>query len=529
MNNNQSSSFYTKKPTIILIVLTIWLILIIGIIWPWIHQINQLNLTLPILAYVSAGIWWLVLLWTLYHLAFQITSLFIAPPKKRPPNSHLPSVAILYPTCDDFNPNSCKTCLDQDYENYRVFVCDDSTQTEYKNKIREFYQSNSDNFQLVTRPENKGFKAGNLNHAIKNHVTEDFILIVDADQFLPIDYLSQLVSNLPIELEQTAFIQAAHETMIEHDSSRFQIELSPGTALYYFRDLALRQSYGLIPMLGHGVLVPRKTWERIGKFPEVVSEDFAFTLRAANLGQQGLYVEQVRSYETFPYDFGGYLLRLKKYAGATAELFQQELIPFLTKSASNTEKCDFFMQLLGYAIMPFVVVNGFLGAYVSYKLWHSGVPSFYPVLPYIYIWLLLSFLALNVSVTEGWGRAFKFYFWATAIYTSALPLGGWHFTKHFFTRPVFKRTPKNGEKTAVSFSESFAMIILGVVALIFSLNWISPFSPVLAGQGIAYLSFPLYGQLNSSSKIGQVARLVIFLPGIFMLFAIYAMWNWGRF
>ena len=529
MNIRRTSVSQSKKPTIILTALGIWLTFIIGIIWPWIYKINKLDPQIPILAYISAGIWWLIFFWTLYHLTFQVASLFVESPKKEQAYSHLPSIAIIYPTRDDFNSFSCKTCLDQNYKNFRVIICDDSVETRYKTMVREFCKNYSAVCQLITRADNKGFKAGNLNNTIENHVTEDWVLLVDADQFLPTDYLSELVSILPTELEQIAFVQGAHETIVDYDSSDFQIALSPGTSLYYFHDLTLRQAYGFVPMLGHGALIPKKVWEVIGKFPEIVSEDFAFTLRAATHGQRGLYIERVRSYEAFPYDFGGFLLRLKKYAGATAELFRQEVIPFLIKSESNIEKWDFLMQLTGYAIMPFAVINGYLGAFVSYELWNSGVSYLHPILPYIYIWLFLTFFALKISATDGWAGAFRFYFWSTAIYTASMPLAGWHFLKHLFVRPTFNRTPKNSEETTLDPRESCAMIVLGITALTFAIKWISPFSPVLVGQGIAYLSFPIYSQLNSNSNLGHIARLVVVLPGFFMLFAIYTMWNWGRF
>ena len=522
-----------KKPVIILGSVGIWSILVFVVIWPWIHQFDRLDLTLSVLAHISAAIWWLALLWALHHLGFQIGGLFSGKrTSTSKTNSRSPSVAVLYVTCDDFIPECCQSCIEQDYENFRVLICDDSRMPKYKEMVRRFYTEHASRCSLITRSTNKGFKAGNLNHAIGNYVTEEWILLVDADQLLPKNYLSQLVAKLPdTDDAAVAFVQTAHEAIVNQESSHFQVALSPGVALYYLRDLSVRESFGFMPLLGHGALIRKSAWASLGGFPEVVSEDFAFSLRAVNEGRRGIYIEDVVSYETFPYDFGGFMIRLRKFAGGTAELFcrfWREILPS-SGAASVVEKWDLFMQLFWYPLMPLVMINGFLGAYVTHRLWIEGLPYLHPVLPYLYTWLLLSLFALKVSVTQGWAGAFRFYFWSTAIYAAAMPLAGLSFIKHLFSRPAFDRTPKNREETRLSFALSTLMVFLGLTALVCAMSWISPFSPVLAGQGVAYLSYPLYGKLCSRSMIGMVSRLLIYVPGIFMLLAIYAMWNWARF
>jgi hypothetical protein len=147
----------------------------------------------------------------------------------------------------------------------------------------------------------------------------------------------------------------------------------------------------------------------------------------------------------------------------------------------------------------------------------------------LYSWLLLSLFALKVSITQGWVRALRFYFWSTAIYATAMPLAALSFVKHFFVRAEFKRTPKNGEETALDFVESSLMVLLGLTALVCAITWLSPFSPVLAGQGVAYLSYPMYGKLCLRSPIGTISRWLVYIPGSLMLLAIYVMWNWARF
>jgi cellulose synthase/poly-beta-1,6-N-acetylglucosamine synthase-like glycosyltransferase len=479
------------------------------------------------MAHVSAGIWWLVLLWAFHHLAFQIGALFKTTPPLPITNSKEPAIAILYATCDDFIPEYCQSCLDQDYKNARVWICDDSQEEYYQKLVQDFCNRNKSRCTLITRPDRQGFKAGNLNNAIENYVTADWILLVDADQLLPETYLSQFVSRLP-QNDDIAFIQAAQQTITTGKNSYFQAVFSPEVKLYYSRDLSLRERFGMVPMLGHGVLIQRAAWKKVGGFPEVVSEDFAFSLRVASKRYSSKYFEEILSYEGIPYDFGGFVVRIKKFAKGTAELLWSEMMPFIRGPASTIEKWDFFMMLFWYMLMPLVTINGFLGAYVCYRLWEEGLPYLQPLLPYLYTWMLLSIFAISLSVSRTWPSALRFYFWATAIYSAAIPVAGVSFLKHFFVRPSFDRTPKNQAKR-LSIAECISMTILGLLALFCSYRWLSPFTPILLGQGIAYCSYPLYGELCFDSSLGRLSRRLIYLPGCFMLLALIAMWKWGRY
>jgi cellulose synthase/poly-beta-1,6-N-acetylglucosamine synthase-like glycosyltransferase len=526
-----------KNPRLILCPIVVWAILVFLVIWPWAHQINELDLTFSILAHASAFIWWAVLLWALHHLTFQLGALFMKKHKKGKVNSKKPEIVVLYATCDDFSDDCCRSCLDQDYKNFSVLICDDSVNKEIIGRVDNFQRRYSKDkhkpkCEIIRRMNKSGFKAGNLNYAIREKITKaDWVLLVDADQVLPHTYISDFVTRLPQESDHNiAFVQAAHCAIaMQEESSLFQEYLSPEVSLYYSRDLSLRNSFGFIPLLGHGAMISKLAWEKTGGFPEVVSEDFAFALRVANKELQGWYIEDVLSEESYPYDFGGFIIRLKKFAGGTAELGRREVIPFFIGPARTVEKWDFVMMLFWYVLMPFVTINGFLGAYVCHVLWSTHLPYLHPLLPYLYSWMIICIFVIHISVAKNVRAALLFYFWSTAIYTAAMPVAGWSFMKHLFRQPSFERTPKNKEEKKTSLSESWFVSILGLIAIICSVIWWSPFSPLLLGQGIAYSSYRIYGYLCSHSRLGAAARILVYLPGIFMIVALYTMWSLGRY
>jgi glycosyltransferase involved in cell wall biosynthesis len=528
-----SGSRYKKKPYLILIAILIWGGLVVLAFWPWVHKFDIFDPTLSILAHISAWVWWIVLLWALHHLIFQLSSLFSKDAPEEGKNNDRLKIAVLYTTCDDFNNASCISCLEQNYKDFKVYICDDSKKSEYKNIVDDFFNEHHDKCELIRRPNNSGFKAGNLNYAIEHHVEEEWILLVDADQILPSSYISEFVEKLPHNDSEVAFIQAAQKSVFDSENGRggsslFQKALSPGISIFYFRDMDLRDSFGFVPLLGHGAMVRKTAWREVGKFPEIVSEDFGFALNVSNKRQRGRYLKDIISYEDFPVDFGSFMIRLKKFASGTAELTRSIVPKFFLGPAKLVEKWDFMMMLFWYIIAPFVVLNGFLGSFVTFRLCEEGLPFLHPVLPYLYTFMLFSIFALQVSVTEKLIAAIRFYFWSSAIYTAAMPLAGWLFLKHFFCKPVFNTTPKNKDEGKLSAIDSILMVILGLIAIILAIKWFSPFSPILAGQGIAYLSFPLYPKLNSDSFLGKVSRLLIILPGTLMLLGLVVVWLWTR-
>ena len=523
-----------KNPVIITITFSSWFILVFFVIWPWIHQLDSKDYLFSYLAHLNAIIWWIVLFWAFHHLGYKFFSFFKQDLIDTSSNKDIPEIAILYLTCDDFIENACGSCIEQDYPHFRLLICDDSSLLGNQHRIEEFTKKqslNSSKIRLIRRNKKNGYKAGNINHALRNEIKEDWFLLVDADQILPKKYLSQLVKNIPKNPTNTAFIQAASKAYDDHEEiSVFQSAMGPEVSLFYNRDLSYRENCGFLPLLGHGALINTKICKSLGGFPEIVSEDFAYALRAVNQKKRGIYVENVSSNEAFPFDFGGFIIRLKKFSGGTAEIFKRELSKFLFGPATFIEKYDFFILMIWYLLMPLIVLNSYLGAYIVHGLWSQEIIYLHPALPYLYTGMFISIFVLNNSITKNWGKTLRFYFWSTAIYSAALPGAGWSFVKNLlFGKPRFNRTPKGSYYTPLNLRESVFMVMLGLIACGFSLYFLSPFSPILLGQGIAYLSYPFYSQLNRATIIGQFARIIIYIPGLMMMFALYAMWIWGRY
>src|SRR6266536_2084152 len=122
--------------------------------------------------------------------------------------------------------------------------------------------------------------------------------------------------------------------------------------------------------------------------------------------------------------------------------------------------------------------------------------------------------------------AVRFYFWSTALNAAAMPLASLAFVRHLVVcRPTFTRTPKNNERERLRVSDCLFMSALGLVAVFCATAWWSLFSPILLGQGIAYLSYSLYGELCSRSLLGSLGRGLIHLPGLLLLTGLPMLWS----
>jgi cellulose synthase/poly-beta-1,6-N-acetylglucosamine synthase-like glycosyltransferase len=504
------------------------------VVYPWMQRVDLEDPTFATYARINSVIWLLILWWSLHQLIFQVAALLkVTEPHGPPVFDADASFAIFYLTCDDFDPVACDSCLSQDYHpaRFKVLICDDGNDPQIRSEIDRFAAAHP-RVRLLRRPDRKGYKAGNLNHAFSSQECGevDWIVLVDADQSLPGGYLINLGRALADQPEHIAFAQTGHDPWGDDGSTQttFQEALEAEIRLFYERDLSLRQKCGFLPALGHGLAVRSSSWRALGGFPELVSEDYAFSLAVSSSGLRGIYLEEIRSRETFPKDFNAFVVRLRKFAGGSAELLRKVVWRFLLGRASIVEKVDFMMLILWYPLLPLLLLNGFLSAYVCHRWWALRVSALHPVLPYLFLSMFFLTVPVIVSGTRTSLSAVRYWFWSTAVYSAALPMASWHFVLHLFREPTFERTPKREGETPRLVLASTITAALGVIAIALSLLWWSPFTPVLAAYGAAYSACPIFPALHKQCVVGRLARLIVWMPGTLFLVALYTMWAWAK-
>ena len=504
---------------------------------PWFSQQTRIDqIGLGILCIINAFLWWIVLWWSLHHLTYKLLGLWQESTAKKTEETvsqASTSFVLLYPTCDDFQWHACKSCITQDYptEHLQVVICDDSTESSYKSEIDRF-AAQFPTVRVVRRDTRVGFKAGNLNNALaQEDVQGEWIVIVDADQNLPQSYVSQFAREIAsVNRPRVAYIQGRQESdhVLPANSTRFQQTLGREIDIFYRHDLALRTQYGFLPLVGHGAALRYKAWQEV-RFPEVVSEDFAMCMELRNKAWIGQYAENIRAWESFPESFDSFLIRYLKFAGGTGELYRKHLKPFLLGPATFTEKVDLLMMVGWYALMPIVILNGYLSVFVCHWLWGLGVSALHPVLPFVFLFMYLAQLPMLYSAAPSLGAALQQGMWSSAIYGACLPIAAIRFLRNLLpgSSPRFDRTPKGEQVSALHLRTKIGMVSLGISTIALALILYSPFRPVLLGLGLSYTCLPLYSKLNESTLAGMCARSLVTMPGVFYVYALYEMWKWG--
>jgi cellulose synthase/poly-beta-1,6-N-acetylglucosamine synthase-like glycosyltransferase len=278
---------------------------------------------------------------------------------------HPASVAILYTTRNDFQIRAVLSCLNQSYPDFHVFILDDSTDKICKETIDSFQQAHPKATTVVRRSDRRGFKAGNLNNALRKHaVSFDYFAVVDADEVIPPDFLEKLIPYFSLD-ESIAFVQAHHEQNPDQPS-KFAQDLAMGIDFHWDIYQPPRNRHGFVMFYGHGAVLRRDVWEKVGGFPEIVSEDLAFSTRIRQIGYRGYFVRDVTCYEDFPETYRQFRKRHEKWVQGACEYLRQEFVPFvLSKRVTFAEKLDvllatFILFIPAVFLIYILIANAFL-------------------------------------------------------------------------------------------------------------------------------------------------------------------------
>ncbi|MGH1364211.1 MAG: glycosyltransferase [Calditrichia bacterium] len=297
---------------------------------------------------------WLYGFFNIGVIVFALINKYFLPPEPTLPainkDAFEPPIALLYTTCNDFVEASVESCVRQDYKNYTVYLLDDSSSVEYKQKVDAFASRHS-NVRVIRRTDRKGFKAGNLNNALQQ-LDEPYFAIADADEILPPDFLSKTVPYMEAD-SSIGFVQANHKCNPAADSPLAKA-MGIGIDIHWRWYQPLRNRFGFVMFLGHGAVLRKECWTAMGGFPEIVSEDLAFAIRARELGWRGYFAKEVVCYEDFPEDIRSFRVRHMKWTRGTCEFLRYESGRLLkSRTITWQEKFDILFPTLNLPLTLF--------------------------------------------------------------------------------------------------------------------------------------------------------------------------------
>jgi cellulose synthase/poly-beta-1,6-N-acetylglucosamine synthase-like glycosyltransferase len=468
--------------------------------------------------------------------------------------AELPPVAILYTTCNDFVEASANSCLRQDYPEFTLYLLDDSTDPDSRARVDRFAAESAGRVQVVRRPDRRGFKAGNINHALAGATAgEPVFALVDADEVLPPDFLRRTVPRLLADRE-CGFVQANHRSSPARPGS-FQADLGIGVDIHWRWYQPLRNHYGFVMLLGHGAVIRRECWEVVGGFPEVVSEDLAFALRIRERGWRGHFAEDLICYEEFPQNVRAFRIRHMKWTRGSCELFRTEFIPLLRSSRITlVEKLDILFPTAGLPLALFYLL--FMVDANLVLVWLFGHPAEVTIalagreftLPFLQlddgfrsimtadffsitlITILAPVLCFVIELASRPGKLLRFLGRSTVIYSTLAPLSALGVLAYLLTgeatflvtgdraerrltagalgervRHFFRRS--HPDDPAVQLFEILCGLVFGIGCVLF-------FQVSFLGLALGFVLLPL---LHHADWTRPLVRWLVFLPALLIL------------
>jgi len=308
-----------------------------------------------------------------FHYLSFLFSVFVrtsGPEAVRRSYENNPPVAILYPCMNDIQENSIESCLAQDYRNYSFFVLDDSTTLEESERVNLLKEKYSDRISIIRRTNREGFKAGNLNNALKQIGRGyKYICVVDADELIVPTFLREMVAIAEGD-ENLGFIQGSHR---QYGNTAYGKGIGDSIETHWNYFLPARNKFGFTYFYGHGALLRYESLCAVGGFPEVVSEDIALATRLREAGHLGFFAHWIVSLEEAPPSYEAFRRRNQKVISGTLEFLRKFYPPFaLSSNVSIVEKVDLLISSsIIYQHVPFMSLIFLLGCLIPMLSLHG--------------------------------------------------------------------------------------------------------------------------------------------------------------
>ncbi len=197
----------------------------------------------------------------------------------------------------------------------------------------------------VTRPDNAGAKAGNINHALP--LTDgELILFLDADHVPRHDILDATVgyfSDPDVALVQTPHDfynrdSVQHTRTVRHEQTLFYEVIAPGKD----RDNAMF-------WCGSATVVRRRALEEVGGvLTDTVAEDFHTTIAMHARGWRTRYHGEVLVQGLAPNDLAAFLLQRLRWARGNLRVFRTRENPLTCRGLTGRQRLSYFASLFTY-------------------------------------------------------------------------------------------------------------------------------------------------------------------------------------
>ena len=180
---------------------------------------------------------------------------------------------------------AASTNLDYPTHKFKIHVCDDGRRDSLKLLCKKY------NVNYISRDNNEGAKAGNINNALK-YLKGDLFAVLDADMIPKKEFLSRTVGYFTNE--NLAFVQVPQ---VYYNKDTYQYNLMkniPNEQDFFMRDIQeARAARNAVLHVGTNALFKREYVNEIGGYPTCsITEDMAVGMLLQSKGYDSVFINE---------------------------------------------------------------------------------------------------------------------------------------------------------------------------------------------------------------------------------------------
>jgi len=207
-------------------------------------------------------------------------------------------------------------CKNIKYPNKKIYVLDDGNRAEIKDLAQKF------KCNYLSRDENIGFKAGNINNALK-YSDGELIAIFDADHIPVANFLNEI-----IDFFQDNNMAVVQTPQYFFNPDPFQKNLNLQKYVRNEQDLFFRiiepglSQWNATIIAGTNFVIRRKHLEIVGGFPhDSITEDVNLGMRLQTLGYRVLFYNKPLAAGLSPETFKEFMNQRSRWAKGNLQIF----------------------------------------------------------------------------------------------------------------------------------------------------------------------------------------------------------------
>ena len=213
---------------------------------------------------------------------------------------------------------------------FKVYVCDDGRRDELKALCKKY------GVNYITREDNKGAKAGNINNALK-YIKGDLFLVLDADMIPKKEFLQKTIGYF--EDENLAFVQTPQ---CYYNKDMYQSNLKkyiPNEQDFFMRDVQEARAYrGAVLHVGTNAVFRRKFIDEIGGYPTCsITEDMAVGKLLQAKGYDSIFINKVLVLGLSASTFGELVKQRDRWCRGNIQVFKH-YNPFILKGLTPAQR-----------------------------------------------------------------------------------------------------------------------------------------------------------------------------------------------